>query len=306
MPNFLDKMARLANGKFTFVERYLFSKIFYPMMLTTHSMWRKNKPVSSPVKLNETQELFVKWNADRLNISEDESRYRYLKSLSCIHGGHGGSRFVMFMRMSHELLNVFSSNEKAEILESYAMHGHQHFLRQLTYGTQEPDFLHIILEELKALKEVRILDFGCGLANTARLFARHFLAVGHLVRLDLADIPTIRREFLLWMGKEMGVTCNFLECTEELPIPLPEKEEYHICIATEVFEHLHEPVNYFYRIDQSLLPSAFLITAIQNHRPGYFHVSPNLEALRSAIKANNYKEIMRTRLFQKGGNKRGA
>jgi cyclopropane fatty-acyl-phospholipid synthase-like methyltransferase len=89
----------------------------------------------------------------------------------------------------------------------------------------------------------------------------------------------------------------FLECTEAQPIPtLP---AFDACIATEVFEHLHDPVRYFAAIDIALRSGGYLVTQIGDHRKEFFHVSPELGALRKAITDKSYGEITTCRLYRK-------
>jgi hypothetical protein len=72
-----------------------------------------------------------------------------------------------------------------------------------------------------------------------------------------------------------------------------------ICIATEFFEHVYDPLPYFRNIDKALRENALLVTNIADHKKEFMHVSPDLATLRSAIKALNYDELEPRQLFRK-------
>jgi cyclopropane fatty-acyl-phospholipid synthase-like methyltransferase len=172
-----------------------------------------------------------------------------------------------------------------------------HFLMMLTYPEPSWGDEHAIVRHLRARPAVTILDFGCGLAQQSRTLAEFLQARGTAVQLVLADIDTLRREFLVWACRHSGVPLTFLTCTAAAPIPpLPPVD---VCIATEFFEHVHEPGAYFERIDAALRPDALLVTEVSDHYAGFMHVSPSLELLRNALHARGYTEMLRYKLYRK-------
>ena len=148
--------------------------------------------------LTETQLSFVAWNAEKLNISQDESLSRYRDSLAAFPDGHAGRQYWAFNDKSYQVFRVFFDDTPGEIHAAYQFHAHMHFLRMLSYP--DPKIHDSDLPSLlNKRREVSILDFGCGLAHFSRALARWLRNRGTEVTLTLADIPTTRKEFLVWL-----------------------------------------------------------------------------------------------------------
>jgi SAM-dependent methyltransferase len=252
---------------------------------------------SDPEKLSATQQQFIHWNAQRLGISQEDSTQRYFASWRAVKGGHRRSDFRDFSHMSHDLYQVFFNDNESEIYSAYAFHGPMHFLRMLSYSDPVWTEQDPVIQHLSTYSTVDIIDYGCGLAQRSRALADYLSAKGIRVSLTLVDIPTIRKEFLLWMGVENKIKTIFIESTEQSPVPeLPAAD---ICIATEFFEHVYDPLPYFRNIDKALRKNALLVTNIEDHKKEFMHVSPDLASLRSAVKALNYDELEPRQLFRK-------
>jgi len=249
------------------------------------------------LEFNSTQELFCEWNAERLGVTLEESRERYRQSWELFREGHGGPQFHDFMSRTQQTLSVFCRYEERECFGAYALSGPTDFLRMLSYREPHWPADHPLIVALTPRQEATILDFGCGLAQVSRTLAQTLRARGKTIRLVLADIPTIRKEFLLWTGKRTGIPTTFLDCTAEQPTPdLP---PHDICVATEFFEHVHEPVAYFAKLDAALRPGGYLVTNVADHKAGPGHVSPNLGPLREAMARRGYGALIAQRLFRK-------
>ncbi|MEN8007122.1 MAG: methyltransferase domain-containing protein [Candidatus Krumholzibacteriota bacterium] len=246
---------------------------------------------------NRTQELFIRWNAERLGITEEQSRRRYLHSWNVVSGGHRGAGFEIFMFLNQEIFSVFFGNSDDELFETYNFHGYRDLLRQMIFPEPEfgPD--HPIVKGLDGLQEVSILDFGCGMAQRSRYLAEYLQGQGKKVRIHLADIPSIAEPFLVWMGENTDLDLEFLPCTKENP--LPEIPECNVLVATEFFEHVSNPIEYFHRFDEKLQPGGFLWTDVADHEEGFLHVSPNLKKLRAELKDRGYRDIEPHVILQK-------
>ncbi len=251
-------------------------------------------PISQPTR---TQDYFVEWNAVRLGISREESRTRYIRSWNTVPHGHSGRTFENFHGRCYELFKVFADDSPKEVMEAYKMHGHVHFLNMLTYP--EPRWFDddAIVKRFRDRKTITILDFGCGLAQQSRTLAEYLLGKGLEVSLVLADIPTIRKDFLMWWGTRTGIPVTFLDCTVERPIPdLPPID---VCFALEFFEHVYDPVAYFARIDQALGSGGMLVTNMSDHHEDFMHVSPKLGGLRDAVRSRHFEEILANFIYRK-------
>lgn len=251
-----------------------------------------------PPPLTDTQEKFIEWNAGRLGISREVSKQRFMESAAAFPGGHGGLAYKEFCDLSYQVFGILYGDAEAEIFSSYPFYGPLHMLRFLSYPdrniyTEKTDFI----EMLKGREEIVILDFGCGLAHESRGIAHAFLSLNKSCRLLLADIPTIRKEFVLWLCRQEGIEASFYDCRAETPIPAFPR--YDLLVATEVFEHVYDPVKYFETLNANLNPGGLIFTNVSNHHREFMHVSPNLEMLRTHIKTSGFREIRDHALYQK-------
>jgi hypothetical protein len=253
------------------------------------------QPSSTP-----TQRLFEEWLSETLNISLDDARERYARSRRAFLGGHKGRGYRQFNNCAYEALQVFFTDTPREAMAAYRHHAPMHFLMMLGY--EEPTWTERD-PVIKALRDrprggkVAILDFGCGLAQKSRTLAKYLQAQGTEVQLYLADIPTVRKDFLVWLTARTGIPMTFLDCSLEVPIPtLPEID---VLFATEFFEHVHDPLAYFDRFDEQLSPSGLMITNLDDHHQEFMHVTPDLGPLRERVRARGYQSLQGRELFRK-------
>lgn len=250
-----------------------------------------------PRALTRTQKAFIEWNAQRLGIDPEESRARYLRSWTSVRGGHRRHFFNRFCETTHEVFRVFHEDSPHEVYEAYRFHAKLHFLRMLAREETAWDDDDPIVRCLGEREPVRILDFGCGLAQASRGLAEKLQSLGRSVRLTLADIPTERKPFLAWLCDRSGIPAELLDCTESSPIPsLPRVD---LAIANDVFEHLHDPLPALEAILAVLEPEGFLVTDLADHYAGFMHVSPDLRLLTGRLEAQGYQEIRRRRVYRK-------
>jgi cyclopropane fatty-acyl-phospholipid synthase-like methyltransferase len=258
----------------------------------------KSRPSRNPIsQLTRTQEYFLEWNAQRLGITLTASRARYVDSWNAVREGHNGRAFEKFHGQCYDIFRVFADDSPTEVIDAYKLHGAVHFLAMLTYP--EPQWCDddVIVKEFRNKPAISILDFGCGLAQQSRTLAEYLAVKGLAVHLWLADVPTVRQDFLLWWGKRCAITTTFLECTAVRPIPdLPQID---LCFALEFFEHVYDPVAYFKRIHQGLVPGGLLVTNFADHHKEFMHVSPKLAPLRQAVRENHYVEIFANFIYRK-------
>ena len=247
--------------------------------------------------LTRTQEMFLAWNAERLGISLEESRRRYAASCAVFPKGHRGRAFDKFNGDFHSVFRVFFEDTPSEVYETYKLLGPLHFLTFLTYPEPHWSASDLIVKEIGQRQHVSIMDFGCGLGQQSRALAVFLRDQGTQIELTLADIPTLRAQFLTWWGKKMGIPTTFLPCTAESPIP--QMPLFDVCFAMEFFEHVHDPLIYFEHIDAKLSPGGLLITGIMDHHAGFTHVSPRLEKLRALVASRGYKTLVPDRILKK-------
>lgn len=251
----------------------------------------------SPSELNETQRMFLEWNACRLGISFRESKGRYCKSYEAIYGGHNGPGYRLFNDISYKTYQVFFSDSEGELIDAYVFHAPMHFLRMLSYLEPIWNDNHIIVQKFRSHAKVDILDYGCGLAQRSRSLAIYLKQKGKDVKLCLADIPSIRKQFLMWVCKKESIETSFLDCTTE--IPHPDIPPCDICFANEFFEHVRNPLQYLDAFHEALKPNGIIESNISDHRKEFMHVFPLLNDVRDRIRMLGYKELTQNNLYQK-------
>ncbi len=247
--------------------------------------------------MNRWQEAFCEWNAQRLQISVEESRRRYTDSWESMRGGHRGVFFRFFLTLSNKVYAVFFNDQPTEVFEAYQFSAPLYFLRYLSYKETKWADDHPLVRGLAGKSEPVIVDFGCGLAQHSIALAEALRHRGANPRLVLIDIPTMRKSFLAFLCAKFQLRAELIDSTRERP--LPELPTFDVLIATEVFEHLHDPVAYFDAFDAKLAPGGFVLTQIKDHRPELFHVSPGLQALRERFAAKGYEAVVPFVLYRK-------
>jgi hypothetical protein len=247
--------------------------------------------------LNDYQRAFCTWNAQRLGLSADESRRRFESSLRTFRGGHAGLPFRTFNDLSHSVHSVFATDKPEEVYRAYELHAPTHFLRQLSHAEPAWPATNPVVAALHDRTTVTIADFGCGLAQTSISLAKQLRADGVTPTLVLADIPTLRFEFLAWLVKEWGFEAQMYPCTIEDPRPaLPACD---VLVAREFFEHIYDPVGYAEYFDRSVQTGGFLVTNVADHHAEFMHVSPDLAPLRQRLVELGYVDVARHRILQK-------
>jgi SAM-dependent methyltransferase len=242
---------------------------------------------SSP-ELTRMQRMFVEWNAERLQITYADSLERYLASWRLLPQGHCGIDYREFCVLSQAIFKVFHDDNYLEVYDAYKFHAPLHMLRFLSYNKQNR-FEDAVLKQLRKRDFIAILDYGCGLAHESFSLAERLKERGGRVKLVLVDIPTLRKDFLISVSKKLSLTMEFIDCDKNTPFPtLPSCD---VCIATEVFEHTHDPVRVFQNIDESLSIGGYFVANIGDHVEEYFHVSPDLTCLRAQVEARGYTNI---------------
>jgi 2-polyprenyl-3-methyl-5-hydroxy-6-metoxy-1,4-benzoquinol methylase len=267
-----------------------------PLIWRTARRALRRSPPQNKFNLNTTRRMFVQWNAERLNITFDESLARYERSWNVIEGGHGGSQFRNADTAFCDVINVLFPDTSDHLYDAYLACAPLMFLRMLSY--EDPDWSKSqLLDDLAKKKDITILDFGCGLAQQSRALASALKQTGSSITLYLADIPTMRKDFLIWVGRTTGIPTHFLDCTTDTPIPA--LASCDVCFAQEFFEHVHNPTLYMHEFDRTLKPGGFLVTNVSDHQSEYMHVHPILDDVRKLISSLGYREIVPFTIFNR-------
>jgi SAM-dependent methyltransferase len=229
------------------------------------------------ITLNLTQRLFIAWNAERLGIDLQASIDRFARSY--FHMPHGEQAFRDLITHAHEVLSVFYGDGPGEIYAAHQMHQHLHLLRWMSYKTGA---LPIALADGK--QQATILDYGCGTAMISINTAIDWRTQGVTVRLVLADIHTVITDFLVYACRALGIELQTVD------LPAESLPGCDIAIATEVWEHLYNPVAALEQVDTAIRPGGYLLTDVSDRQAEMFHVTPDLSALRERFGQMSYTQ----------------
>lgn len=129
-----------------------------------------------------------------------------------------------------------------------------------------------------------IVDYGCGLGYLSFELAKR----SPRSKIFLVDIGTIKLDFALFRFKKQGFDVESIVVTKETPYPrLP---QHDICLAQEVMEHLHNPLQVYAHIVDSMESGGYLYGDFSDHQDEPYHVSAHLEKLRNEI-GENYNQV---------------
>ncbi len=133
-----------------------------------------------------------------------------------------------------------------------------------------------------------VVDYGCGPAYVSFAIAMKYKNAGLPVPLTiLVDLDWITREFVQYRFTKHNLPFQVVEVTEDNLYPvLP---PHDLCIATEVMEHVKEPLRVFKNIHDSLRVGGILHGNYEDHDTHMLHVSPNLKILRDALEKHKFK-----------------
>ncbi|HPD45957.1 MAG TPA: methyltransferase domain-containing protein [Anaerohalosphaeraceae bacterium] len=129
-----------------------------------------------------------------------------------------------------------------------------------------------------------VVDYGSGLAYISYEIA----GLRSDSAIFLLDVESLVLEFALFRLKKTGATVHAIPVTKENIYP--ELPDHNICIASEVMEHLAQPLKAYDNIFRSLRPGGLLYGRFDDHQPNMYHVSPNLCALRRRL-AEDFEQV---------------
>lgn len=144
---------------------------------------------------------------------------------------------------------------------------------------------NIALELIKKVDgQPVVVDYGCGIGYISFQIARLIPAA----RIFLVDVDCMTLEFAVYRFQKYNLNIEVIPVTPNCPYPkLP---QHNICIATEVMEHLLQPVFAFDNIRRSMVRKGILYGDFTDHPVEMLHVSANLTELRERL-TSRYTQI---------------
>ena len=142
------------------------------------------------------------------------------------------------------------------------------------------EFARFLLEQIE--KPI-VVDYGCGSAPISMEVA----LMEPEAMVYLVDVDCIALDFTAFRFAKANLNHEVIRVTEETiypPLPL-----HDVCIAAEVFEHLRDPIRAYRNILTALDKNGILLGCFDDHRPGGFHVTPNLKDIRLQVEKDFMK-----------------
>ncbi len=217
-------------------------------------------------------------------------------------GGWGGSDYRRFTELALETFRpLHNDSTDAELVDTYKFHGSIDFLRMLGYGIPVPDEIGPIVQRLSGRENVRIVDYGCGLAHRTIAVSRALILADQDVKLVLVDIRRPHHfEFLEFLCEKYGIDLDFIEVDSNRLYPDVPAHDY--CDAVSVLEHVRHPLRVIENIHRTLRPGGLLLASVEDEIEEMMHVSPDLAPVRAQLRDLGYLRVTEccgAGLFQK-------
>jgi SAM-dependent methyltransferase len=155
------------------------------------------------------------------------------------------------------------------------------------------DYLDFMIRDSgKSLDEFKVLDYGCGMADIS-LFLSYFSA-----GVTICDLDNERFDYVVSRFRKRGFNPNIIRITDTEIYPNLPSNKFDLVIATELFEHIRDPLKLLKNFTKSLRSGAYLFDSMggkfeRDDRP--HHLREAFEIGRSKeyrdFYNNNYKQL---------------
>ena len=237
--------------------------------------------------------IMNKWYRNIKNTQIDKTKSLFIDRQNEIEGFFGVSKFYLLKyyiknglpktaRFNEHYLQVFRGNVGPDKLKgAYDSVSFDYTLRlMLAYERYSfiTDYLDFMANDSgMKLDEFNILDYGCGVSDIGLLFC----SLG--AKVTICDLENRRFEFVLERFKRRGyepvpIKIKDTEIYPELP-----ENEYNLIIATELFEHVRDPLKLLKNFTKALLGGGYLLDSMG----GEFDRDDRPHHLREAFRIGN-------------------
>jgi 2-polyprenyl-3-methyl-5-hydroxy-6-metoxy-1,4-benzoquinol methylase len=164
-------------------------------------------------------------------------------------------------RLQGTLMKQFEGHiSPSELMDSYRR-TEFHYTANLMLSMDRAEWLIPFIPDLKVLmanKQIRVLEYGCGVSDFGLLLA------GLGAKVTILDLDTRRLQFARWRYEVRGFSCETIrvENTESLPTLPP--AAFDLVIATEILEHVRNPLALLKSLTSSLAPEGFFFCSMGN------------------------------------------
>jgi len=252
------------------------NKLWYPKIKETQL--NKKIPLYAD-RQSEIKKYFQKSNLDLIKY--------YLK-----HGFPNSAKFKV------KLIDFFTNKTDSDNLlkKSYEQSSFHYVLRLMfayeRYSLIVPYLDYLVQNYNKPLKVFKILDYGCGVSDIGLLFS----SLGSDV--TIADLDDKKMDFTIWRFKTRNLEPTIIKINDPSDYPTLPESEYDLIIATELFEHVRNPLKLLKNFTSALKQGGYLFDSMGGHFEREIvgdHLKESIEIGQSdeykQFYKNNYQQI---------------
>ena len=189
-------------------------------------------------------------------------------------------------RFKRKLVKAFDRNTYTElkIKKAYGDASLLYTLR-LMLGYERYSFIMPYLDTIKEylkrpFDRLNVLDYGCGVSDIGLLFMK----LG--AKLTLADLDDKKFNFTAWRFEKRGLRPDMIRIMDTGKYPKLEDNRYDIIIATEILEHVRNPLELLKNLTSSLKKDGLLFDSLA----GEFEKEVRGDHLKEAVEIGKSKE----------------
>ncbi len=266
-------------------------------------------------KMNKIEEDFIEFICRKRNRPYKEVKRIYLSTKNRFQ--FSSSNYRKLTDTIHNLFKIYYGDKnETELIDSYKFNALMHLFRFISYSyppkkvKDNMDYLGSlkkgIFGALLSFKKRKILGEDTttitnGFSSIAKLLVEKInkapivvdygaglgyisFEIGMLNEsscIHLIDIDCLILEFAEFRFKKHDIKVEIVKVSKDNIYPkLP---KHNICIATEVMEHVMQPLKVYKNIKDSLEVGGIIYGNFEDHKEEMFHVSPNLSEIRCRL-----------------------
>jgi ubiquinone/menaquinone biosynthesis C-methylase UbiE len=137
-----------------------------------------------------------------------------------------------------------------------------HYTVMLMLGMHRGEWLAPFREDIIAHAQgrsgFRVLDYGCGVSDMGMALAQDGADV------TIADLAGRKLDFAAWRFSVRGLKCQILPVTDTEHFPALPQGGYDLVIATEILEHVRDPLALLKLLTGSLKPGGLFFCTLED------------------------------------------
>lgn len=226
-------------------------------------------------------EEYIAFLAERRDVSAEIIRANYARVKARFN--FAGQKYKVFTLMVCDLLSpVYGDETEESLFETHQFHAAMILYRHISYSHYTKTLARYdagaryLLDALGSRPPV-VVDYGCGLGCMAMAMA----TMRPESKVYLVDMDSLVLDFAEYRFRMRGLNYETIRVRRKNAYPkLP---RHNVCIASQVMEHLVQPMAAYRNIWKALELEGILCGSFGDHERMFWHVSPDLSELRAAI-----------------------